>query len=148
MDTNSKNKENENWHEHKMFKDGYGKFPYVILKVGYALFMQIPIHFNKNNDFINYPGTHINGISEQEIKDFEQEYSAPLHEKIIEHCLWIKNKIEAEKAKPIKMCLVEGPETSYYFDEDGIQFSTNIPGGGTLLTQDKKVIGMNVQHYL
>ena len=148
MKNNIQKIEDSNWHEHKMFIDGYGKFPYVILKVGYALFMQIPIHFNKNNDFSNYPGTHINGISEQEIKDYEQEHSAPLHEKMIEHCLWMKNKIETEKGKPIKMCLVKGPETSFYFDEEGIQFSTNIPGGGTLLTQDNKVIGMNVQHYL
>ena len=55
MKNNIQKIEDSNWHEHKMFKDGYGKFPYVILKVGYALFMQIPIHFNKNNDFINYP---------------------------------------------------------------------------------------------
>jgi hypothetical protein len=87
MKNNIQKIEDSNWHEHKMFKDGYGKFPYVILKVGYALFMQIPIHFNKNNDFSNYPGTLINGISEQEIKDYEQEHSAPLHEKMIEHCL-------------------------------------------------------------
>jgi hypothetical protein len=60
----------------------------------------------------------------------------------------MKNKIEKEKGKPIKMCLVEGPETSYYFDEDGINFSTNIPGGGTLLSQDNKIIAMNVNHYI
>ena len=49
MTNKNQKTEDSNWHEHKMFKDGYGKFPYVILKVGYALFMQIPIHFNKNN---------------------------------------------------------------------------------------------------
>jgi hypothetical protein len=46
------------------------------------------------------------------------------------------------------MCLVEGPKTAYYFDEDEIEFSTSIPSGGALLTQDSKVIAMNVKHYL
>jgi hypothetical protein len=60
----------------------------------------------------------------------------------------LANKIEAERGGTIKMCLVEGPDVSYYFEGDTIDFSTNIPGGGTLLTQDHKVIGMNVKHYL
>jgi hypothetical protein len=46
------------------------------------------------------------------------------------------------------MCLVEVPKTAYYFDEDEIEFSTSIPSGGALLTQDSKVIAMNVKHYL
>ena len=36
-----------NWYEHRLTKPGYGQFPYIIFKVGYALFMQIPIHFLK-----------------------------------------------------------------------------------------------------
>jgi hypothetical protein len=148
MDNNSKNTENKNWHQHQMFINGYGKFPYVILKVGHAFYMQIPIHFNKKSDFVNYPGTHINGISEVEIENYLKDKTAPLHEKIIAHCQWMKNKIETDKGKAVKMCLVEGPETSYYFDEEGISFSKNIPGGGTLLTQDNKIIAMNVNHYI
>ena len=110
--------------------------------------MQIPIHFNKNNDFTNYPGSHINTISEADLNDYEHNKLSALHEKIIAHCQWMKNKIETDKGKAVKMCLVEGPETSYYFDEEGISFSTNIPGGGTLLTQDNKMIAMNVNHYI
>ena len=143
-----KNIEQSNWWEHNHFIKGYGKFPYVILKVGYALFMQIPIHFNKNNDIINYPGSHINGVSETDLKAYEYNKLSSLHEKIIEHCQWMKNKIEADRGGTVKMCLVEGPDVSYYFEGDTIDFSTNIPGGGTLLTQDHKVIGMNVKHYL
>ena len=60
----------------------------------------------------------------------------------------MKRKIEADRNKTIRMCLVEGPETSYYFDEDEIEFSTSIPSGGALLTQENKVIAMNVKHYL
>lgn len=138
----------DNWQEHQLFINGYGKFPYVILKVGHALFMQIPIHFNVDNDFLNFPGTHINDVSEIDLKNYENNKLSPLHEKIINHCLWMKNKIEADSGKIIKMCLVEGPEVSYYFDGVDINFSTNIPGYGALLTQDYKVIGMNAKHYL
>ena len=143
-----KNIEQSNWWEHNHFIKGYGKFPYVILKVGYALFMQIPIHFNKNNDIINYPGSHINGVSETDLNTYEDNKLSSLHEKIIEHCQWMKNKIEVDKGENVKMSLVEGPDVSYYFDKDEIKFSTNIPSGGTLLTQDNKVIGLNVKHHL
>ena len=140
--------EQTNWWEHRMFPEGYGKFPYVILKVGNAMFMQIPIHFNKNNDMVNYPGSHINSITEEEINNYFNDKLSSLHQKIITHCQWMKNKIEADRGKTIKMCLVEAPQIAYYFDEDTIEFSTNIPSGGNLLTQEGKVIAMNLKHYL
>lgn len=31
------------------------KFPYIILKVGHAIYVQIPIYFNSNGDFVNCP---------------------------------------------------------------------------------------------
>ena len=49
--------------QHQNFINGYGNFPYIILKTGYAIFMQIPIHFNANGDFVNYPGTSLEDIS-------------------------------------------------------------------------------------
>ncbi len=148
MNYNIKKSETSNWYEHGSFISGYGKFPYVILKVGGALYMQIPIHFNKDGDYVNYPGTHVNGISETDLQTYEDDKLCSLHEKIIEHCQWMKNKIEADRGRTIKMCLVEGPDISYYFEGDAIEFSTSIPSGGTLLTQDNKVIAMNVKHYL
>lgn len=137
-----------NWWEHTKFINGYGNFPYVILKIGHSLYMQIPIHFNKNHDVINYPGSHINAISETDLNVYENNKLSLLHDKIIEHCQRMKNKIEADKQKTIKMCLIEGPTIAYFFDENGIKFSTDIPSGGVLLTVDHKVIGMNIKHYL
>lgn len=148
MKDNLKKSEDSNWHEHQLFTKGYGNFPYVILKVGHALYMQIPIHFNKKNDLLNYPGTHINNIDEVDLEVYQHNKLSSLHQRIIEHCQWMKNKIETDRGKTVKMCLVEGLDVSYYFEGDKIDFSTSIPGGGTLLTQDYKVIGMNVKHYL
>ncbi len=138
----------EKWYEKRMFYNAYGKFPYIILKAGYAMFMQIPIHFNTNGDFDNYPGTHINDVSEADLVDYEKDKIAELHNRLITHCQRIKNKIETDYNKPCSICLVEGPETAYYFDKDAITFSTIIPRGGTLLTQENKILAMNVEHYL
>jgi len=134
----------EKWYEHRMFLVGYGKFPYIILKSGYAMFM----HFNVDYDFDNYPGTHLNGITEKELFDYEKDKTAKLHHKLIEHCQKIKDKIETDFNKPCNICLVEGPETAYYFNEDGVKFSTTIPSGGTLLTPQNKILAMNVAHYI
>ena len=68
MKDNLKKSEDSNCHVHQLFTKGYGKFPYVILKVGHAIYMQIPIHFNKNNDLLNYPGTQINNIDEVDLE--------------------------------------------------------------------------------
>ena len=138
----------EKWYEKRMFYNTYGRFPYIILKAGYAMFMQIPIHFNTNGDFDNYPGTHINDVSEANLVDYEKDKTAELHTRLITHCQRIKNKIETDYNKPCSICLVEGPETAYYFDKDAITFSTSIPRGGTLLTQENKILAMNVEHYL
>ena len=138
----------ENWYEHKLFTNGYGKFPYIILKSGYAIFMQIPIHFNSNGDFDNNPGTSIDGVSSQEIADYEVDKKSKLHDRIIEHCKWVKSKIEAGKNREANICLVEGPEIAYYFNGDSVKFSDKIPHGGTLVTQQNKIIAMNVDHYI
>lgn len=138
----------EKWYEKRSFQNGYGKFPYIILKIESALYMQIPIHFNANGDFDSYPGTHINGTLENEIADYKKDITSKLHDKLIEHCQGIKNKIEADHEKPCAICLVEGPETAYYFDKEVICFNCNIPSGGTLITQQNKTVAMNVKHYL
>lgn len=138
----------ENWYEHKLFLNGYGKFPYIILKTGYAIFMQIPIHFNANGDFDNNPGTNIDGVSSQEIAEYEIDKKSELHDRIIAHCKWVKSKIEADKNREARICLVEGPETAYYFEGDSVTFSDKIPYGGTLVTQQNKILAMNIDHYI
>ena len=147
MDINIQNLD-EKWYEKRMFYNGYGKFPYIILKAGYAMLMQIPIHFNIKDDFDNYPGTHIDEISEAELTEYQRDKTGKLHNRLIKHCQRIKDKIETDYNKHCNICLVEGPETAYYFDKYDITFSTNIPRGGTLLTQDNKILAMNVEHYL
>lgn len=138
----------ENWYEKRSFQIGYGKFPYIILKAEQALYIQIPIHFNANGDFDNYPGTHMDGIRENEIADYKKDLTSKLHQTVLAHCQGLKNKIEADYQKPCTICLVEGPETAFYFDKEDIRFNSSIPSGGTLITQQNKILAMNIEHYL
>jgi hypothetical protein len=56
--------------------------------------------------------------------------------------------MEADKNRQARICLVEGPEIAYFFEGDEVTFSNSIPYGGTLVTQENKIIAMNVQHYI
>lgn len=138
----------KNWYEHKLFIRGYGEFPYIILKAGYATFMQIPIHFNANGDFVNFPGTHLDNVSEAELFSYQKDKTSSLHNRLIELCERIKNKIELDRKSECSICLVEGPETAYYFKENSFVFNASIPRGGTLITQENKIIAMNTEHYI
>ncbi len=125
------------------FLPGYGTFPYVILKTGFALFMQIPIQINKNDDLVKFPGTNINNVSEEVLKDAEQ-----FRDLLIEHTQKMKTKIEKVKKTQAQLCLVMNASEGHYFSNDTIKKSSIIPTGGALLTQGNKVMAMNREHYI
>lgn len=125
------------------FLPGYGTFPYVILKIGFALFMQIPIQINKNDDLVKLPGTNINNVSEEVLKDAEQ-----FRELLIAHTQKIKTKIENDRKVQAQLCLVMNASEGHYFSYYTIKKSNIIPTGGTLLTQGHKVMAMNREHYI
>jgi hypothetical protein len=133
--------------QYQAFLNGYGKFPYIILKTGYAIYMQIPIHFN-TDDYINFPGTNLNDISDKLLEDYKNDKKSELHDRLIEHCKWVKSKMETEKNREARICLVEGPEIGYYFEVDGITFTKSIPSGVTLVTQQNNILAMNANHYI
>jgi hypothetical protein len=134
--------------EYQDFKKGYGKFPYIILKTGNSIYMQIPIHFNTNGDYINFPGTNLDGISNDMLSEYENDKTSELHDRLIEHCKWVKSKMETEKNREARICLIEGPEICYFFEGEEVTFTNSIPFGGTLVTQQNDVIAMNANHYL
>ncbi|MBU3681083.1 MAG: hypothetical protein FGM16_03985 [Flavobacterium sp.] len=145
---NTINNLDDKWFEIRNFLPGYGHFPYVILKSGYALYMQIPIHFNVEPDVTKYPGTHINGISEADLAHFKANTNSAVHDLLIARTNDIKSKIEMDYEKPCLLCLVEGPERAYFFKDNEVNYSTAIPSGGTLLTPQNKILAMNAPHYL
>ena len=131
------------------FPEGFGKFPYIILKAGYALYMQIPIQINPDSDDLNkFPGTHLNDIDPFLIEAYRKDNTSVLHDILLEHTEAIKEKIEADKKRPVRLCLVEAENRAYYFEGNEVLFKSSIPSGGTLITQTEGVIGMGVPHFL
>ncbi|WP_396138637.1 hypothetical protein [Flavobacterium sp.] len=134
--------------EKKINKIGYGKFPYIIYKSGHAIYMKIPIHFNRNNDFDNYPSIHINGIDKFLLKEHNSSFKGELHDVLIESSIWVKNQIEEQTKKAVKIFLVDAIDKAHFFEGDEIKFSSKIACGGTLISQEGKILGMNVNHFI
>jgi len=110
--------------------------------------MQIPIHFNTQGDYINFPGTNLNDISNELLAAYENDKTSELHDKLIEHSKWVKNKMEIDKNREARIYLVESPEIGYFFEGEEVTFTNSIPYGGTLVTQQNDVLAMNAKHYL
>ncbi len=131
-------------------KKGYGEFPYIIMRVACAIYIQIPIHFLKRGEkfnIINQPGTHIYDVPEEILSLSKEKQIESLHKYLLYHTKRIKKKIENDRDIDFWLCLVEGKEKAYYFKEDGINFRKSIPNMGTLITQQNEIIAMNLPHY-
>ena len=127
-----------------MFPKGYGEFPYIIWKIGYAFFKQIPIHFVTTESQELPGGTLL----------IEDTYSFDLKELISMHqtgligmVKTVKKNMEKDKGAQQKLCLVCSPNKAFYFDKDSIEESESIPSGGNLVSIDNKLIAMATKHY-
>tara|TARA_R110002012_G_scaffold265939_1_gene449412 strand:- start:15104 stop:15544 length:441 start_codon:yes stop_codon:yes gene_type:complete len=132
------------------FPKGYGKFPYIILKAGYGMCMQIPIHLVKGSDYLDfeeYPGSQLLNVPESILKLEKQEQITTLHDRLIKHTQLVYNKIEEEGRKLPRLCLVEGENIAYYFENGKVKENSKIPSGGTLLNQLNQPIKMTGKHY-
>ncbi|AVR44761.1 hypothetical protein C7S20_05490 [Christiangramia fulva] len=122
------------------FPPGYGKFPYVVGKMGYARYLQIPIHRTSKADDSSLKGIF---ISEKEQPDLKMKSEHNLD------ALMQVRKLHYEKSEIyMPMCLVEGPEDAIYVDEQGnASGNSSIPKGGVLLTATHEIISMYGLHY-
>ncbi len=122
----------------EFIKKGYGQFPYVIIRMHHAIYMQIPIHFEENKRG-NFPGIHINMHDEQR--------KEVLYQCLIPSIINFKTQIDQKSQKPHRLCLVLNKNQAYYFEDDLIKFKTSIPRGGTLVDSNKQFIAMSSNHY-
>ncbi|MCS5488910.1 hypothetical protein [Algoriphagus limi] len=130
------------------FPEHYGKFPYLLVRISSAVYMQIPIRFNVDIYKENFKGVEINDISLKLIEKYKEDKTSKLHDIIIDRTRIFKIEFEEEWKAPVRLCLVEDPETANYFEGREINPSHSIPNGGTLLNQSSKIIAMNSDHYL
>jgi len=136
----------ENAYEIRRFLNGYGMFPYLIIKTDFKAFIQIPIHFSEQNDAL--PGIQVNGFTPAELEEYKTTFQGRVHEHLLTVAQKTKASIESNRNSSCELCLVEGPQIGYYFIGETIALHTSIPSGGTLITQEHHLLAMHVQHYL
>jgi hypothetical protein len=119
-------------------QNGHGKFPYVIVRMFSGIYMQMPIHLVKEHT------AKMNGIVVQ-TKDFGNNEN---HQFLIEVATNYKLHLDSKGKRKHRICLVLGPNSAYYFEEDRMKYSTSIPSGGTLVNSQQQVIAMNKPHFI
>ena len=117
---------------------GFGKFPYLIIRLQYGIYMQFPIHFVKERK----DGRA--GICIQTESSDPKEQQALLLDAIAQ----FKTQIDEQKKRFHRLCVVLDKEQAYYWEEDGIKFSHSIPKGGTLLNSQQDFIAMGFPHQI
>ncbi len=119
-------------------EQGFGKFPYVIIRLHYGIYMQFPIHFVKERK------DGLLGISIKTESSDPKEQQALLLDAIAK----FKSQIDEQKKRFHRLCVVLSEEQAYYFEEDGIKFSHSIPMGGTLLNSQQDFLAMGFLHQI
>ena len=132
------------------FPPGYGTFPYLIIRMQYAVYMQIPIQLEAPKPAEpSRPGIQIPNLSEEQRAAYAADLDSEVHELLVEHVRMWKQKTEFyNKGRKIECCIVEAPDRGYYFKDKEEIKSSSIPRGGTLLSASSAVIGMNVPHFI
>ena len=119
-------------------QNGHGKFPYVIVRMYSAIYMQMPIHF------VSERTSETKGIVVQ-TNDLSMRENEDTLVKIAED---YKRHLDSKGKRIHRVCLVVNPNSAYYFEEDGMQHSASIPSGGTLVNSQQQVIAMNHPHFI
>lgn len=117
---------------------GHGKFPYVIVRMHYAIYMQMPIHFVSEKKE-GLKGIIVKSDAENFIDNFPY---------LIEVAADYKRSLDAKSNRNHRLCVVVGKDQAYYFEEEEIRFNTSIPSGGTLVNSDQQVIAMGQSHFI
>jgi hypothetical protein len=132
------------------FPPGYGTFPYLIIRMQHAVYMQIPIQLEASDPGTpKKPGIQIPTISTEQRAAYVSNLDSEVHDLLVEHFRMWKQKTEFySKGRKIECCIVEAPDRAYYFKEKEEVKSSSIPRGGTLLGATSEIIGMNVPHFI
>jgi hypothetical protein len=118
---------------------GYGTFPYVIVRVQSAVYMQFPIHFYLDS-IPDKPGLRVRVDS---LSDEKQNLNS-----LFDVVRKFHQQINPVGVKPWKMCLVLSPSISHFFEDNIFSFSEEIPDGGSLIDSNYKVLALNSLHYI
>lgn len=118
---------------------GFGSFPYVILRVTGGVYMQFPIHFYQEQ-IPAKPGLRVRVDS---IANEQQNYSS-----LFNVVRQFHKQINPVEAKAFKLCVVLAPFVAYFFEDNAFTFSDEIPEGGSLIDSNYKVLALNSAHFV
>lgn len=118
---------------------GFGTFPYVILRVTGGVYMQFPIHFYEEKN-PEKPGLRVRVDS---ISNEKQNYSS-----LFNVVRQFHKQINPVEAKTFKLCVVLAPFVAYFFEDNAFTFSNEIPEGGSLIDSNYKVLALNSAHFV
>jgi hypothetical protein len=132
------------------FPPGYGTFPYLIIRMQHAVYMQIPIQLEAPEPGApKKPGILIPNLSAEQRAAYESNLDSEVHDLLVLHFRMWKQKTEFyNKGQKIECCIVEAPNRAYYFKGKEEVKSKSIPHGGTLLSATSDIIAMNVPHFI
>ena len=132
------------------FPPGYGTFPYLIIRMQHAVYMQIPIQLEAPIPGAPpRPGIQIPNLSPAQLAEYQVNLDSAVHDLLVLHFRMWKQKTEFyNKGRKIECCIVESPDRGHYFKDQEEIKSSSIPRGGTLLSASSDVIGMNVPHFI
>lgn len=118
---------------------GYGTFPYVIVRIQGAVYMQFPIHFYVDS-IPDKPGLRVRVDS---LMDEKQNFND-----LFNVVRQFHQQINPIENKAFKMCLVLSPNVCHFFEDNTFKFSDEIPEGGSLIDANYKMLAMNSSHYI
>ncbi|MFM2316043.1 MAG: hypothetical protein RLZZ155_375 [Bacteroidota bacterium] len=118
--------------------EGHGKFPYIIVRMHYAIYMQMPIHFIPKK-MEGLRGIMVNSQFEDQAANFPY---------LLDIASEYKQSLDAKNNRNHRLCVVLSPEQAYYYEENEIRFSPSIPFGGTLVNSRQEIIAMGNSHFI
>ena len=120
---------------------GYGIFPYIIIRQYSAVYVQVPIRFVPRDHYSQIPGSisiAFEGMASIDLSEYLQnEEFLELLKRITKNC---------SKQCGLPACLAVSKDKAFYFEGDDFKESNEIPAGGLLRSQDQKLLAFNKPH--
>lgn len=128
------------------FPEHYGRFPYIIHRMFYAIYKQVPIHFSEYHEPGELPGLTVR-LDTHEHHGPEVLHSEAMRDRLKDFLRQYKTDMEAKYKADQRVCLVFGPSDCFYLSGDKETISDAPPSGGTLCAADGKPMMMGRQNH-
>jgi hypothetical protein len=124
------------------FPEGYGIFPYIIVKKGYAIYQQLPVGFGRLQGSLQHDGLYVQ-LTAEEKRDYDVlKNDNVFREKLTELAKTVFKHVE------VPCCLVFDKQDAVYLSTAGVTTTQSIPRNGTLIDASGKILQMAAKHYL